>query len=85
MYEKVPSGMLEIELKIISDYRECDRSTGAIRFVDSTKVPIEKRLGEMFTELLRIAIVSKIKKIVADREFKERVKESVLMRSKKIC
>jgi len=75
MYEKVPSGMLEIELKIIPDYRESDRSTGAIRFVDSFKVPIEKRLGEMFTELLRAAIVSKIKKIVADREFKERVKE----------
>jgi hypothetical protein len=75
MYEKVPSGILEIEIKIISNYRESDKSTNAVRLVDSVEVTIEKRLGEMFTELLRTAIVSKIESIVADREYKEGVKE----------
>jgi len=80
MYEKVPSGMLEIELKIIPDYRDSDRSPGAIRLVDSIEAPIEKQLGEMFKELLRTAIVSKIERIVADRVYKEKVKEQQRLR-----
>lgn len=77
MYEKISSGMFEVEFKEILNYWERDKTPISLSFVDSLDRPIEKQLGEIFTALLKIANEVKIARFIADREYdiKEKEKE----------
>lgn len=72
LYEKVPSGRFEI---VFQEENHLEEGTSAKRFTDSEEAPVERQLGEIFTQLVRTAIRSKISEIISEREYKEEKKE----------
>lgn len=82
MYEKIYSGVFEIELKEILNYWVKVKAPGVYSFVDSVGSQIESQLGEIFSLLCKSAIEAKIANIIADRE--NEIKEKEQRRLRKI-
>lgn len=80
MYEKVFSGMLEIEFKESMGYWEKDKTPKVYKFVDSVDSSIENQLGEIFKTLYKSANEAKIANIIADRESEIKEKEKIFLR-----
>ena len=80
MYENIPSGMLEIEFKEILNYGEKDKAPKTVRYADSINLPIEKQLGEVFTDLFKNANETKIAEFIARREYEIKAKEQNRLR-----
>ncbi|SHK15268.1 hypothetical protein [Desulforamulus aeronauticus] len=80
MYEKLPSGSLEIGFAEISDNRTREKCTKRLHFQDSLNEPLEKQLGEIFISLFKIANEAAITKYISEREYEKRKKEEQLLR-----
>jgi len=75
MYEKISSGVFEVEFKEILNYRERDKTPKTLIFTDSINKPIEKQIGEIFIALLKTAGEAKVARFISDREYEIKEKE----------
>ncbi|WP_372661249.1 hypothetical protein [Cohnella sp.] len=75
MYEKVPSGLLTIEFKEILGYADRNKSAKSLCFVETLDRPLEKQMGEIINDLLKIALDIDVASHIADREYEIKQKE----------
>ncbi|MGE5474795.1 MAG: hypothetical protein ACM3UU_11300 [Ignavibacteriales bacterium] len=80
IYEKVFSGLIEIEFKEILNYWEKDKAPKTLKFVDSIDSQIENQFGEIFIALYKLANEAKIAKIIAEREYRIKEREQKRLR-----
>ncbi|GFZ93888.1 hypothetical protein GCM10008018_45430 [Paenibacillus marchantiophytorum] len=80
MYEKLPSGRLEIQFHEILDYRIKNRIAETITFSDSVDEPIEEQVGEIFRSLLKIIGEALIAKFIAGQEDEIKRQEQMRLR-----
>ena len=73
MYEKVFTGILEIEFEQTSNYWE--KSGKIFTFTDSVDSPLEDQLGKMIVILFKTAQETEIAKIIAEREAEIKAEE----------
>lgn len=75
LYEKIFTGMLEVELKQISPSWEKDKTQCVFTLKDSTELPLENRIGEMVQFMFKAAQEAKLERIIREREAEEKRKE----------
>ncbi|WP_312338001.1 hypothetical protein [Anaerospora hongkongensis] len=75
LYEKIFTGMLEIELKQISSSWEKDKTQRLFILKDSTELPLESQIGEMVQFMFKAAQEAKLDRIIREREVEEKRKE----------
>jgi hypothetical protein len=80
MYEKLYSGLLEIDFTEILDNRTRERETKRLHFQDSENEPLEKQLGKIFISLFRISNEAAIARYISEREREKRRKEEQRLR-----
>lgn len=80
MYEKLHSGLLEIDFAELSDNRTREKYPKRLHFQDSLNESLEKQLGEIFLSLFKIANEAAIARYISEREYKKRKKEEQRIR-----
>lgn len=75
MYEKVPSGLLTIEFKEIIGFADRNKTAKSLCFVETLDRLLEKQMGEIINELLKIALDIDVASHIADREYEIKKKE----------
>ncbi len=80
LYEKVPSGVFEIEFREVLGHWDKEKTAKTLRFMDSIEIPIEKQLGDIFISLFKTANEAKIARFLAEREYKQKAKEQQCLR-----
>jgi DNA polymerase II small subunit/DNA polymerase delta subunit B len=80
MYEKLYSGLLEIDFTEILDNRTREREAKRLHFQDSENEPLEKQLGKIFISLFRISNEATIARYISERELEKRRKEEQRLR-----
>jgi hypothetical protein len=80
MYEKLHSGLLEIDFAALSDNRTREKYSKRLHFQDSINEPLEKQLGEIFLSLFKMANEAAIARYISEREYGKRRKEEQRLR-----
>lgn len=80
MYEKLHSGLLEINFVEIFDNRAREKYPKRLHFEDSLREPLEKQLGEIFLSLFKIANEAAITRYISEQEYEKRRKEEQQLR-----
>lgn len=75
LYEKVFTGILEIELRQMPPSWEKDKMERVSTLKDSTELPLENQMGEMIQFMFKAAQEAKIDRIIREREEEEKQKE----------
>lgn len=75
LYEKVFTGILEVELKQTPPSWEKDKTERVFTLKDSTELPLENQMGEMIQFMFKAAQEAKIDRIIREREDEEKRKE----------
>ncbi len=76
MYEKLPSGRLELQFHEILEYK-MNRVAEIITFSDSVDRLIEEQIGDIFRTLLKISGEAQIAKFIAYHEYEMEKKEQL--------
>lgn len=68
MYEKVPNGMLEIEICELSNPKNLDNDSNMQKFIETINKPMDEQIGELFITIHKMAKVANQKQKIAEQE-----------------
>jgi hypothetical protein len=80
LYEKIPSGLIEIEFTEKISYRQLDKIPKILNFVDSVDRPIEIQLGDVFTALLKASNEARVDTFISERKYEVKLIEQQRLR-----
>ncbi|ETT74130.1 hypothetical protein C173_10031 [Paenibacillus sp. FSL R7-277] len=75
MYEKIPSGLLKMEIKEILGYVDRNKKAKSICYSETLDRPFEEQIGEFIADLLMNAIDISVYRHIVEREFEIKKKE----------